>query len=171
MTTPSRIRPGRPTGAPQTEVQRFMARVAPPDEHGCMQWLGPCSVRGAALFTNVRLPDGNVGAMTARVYLWWKLHGEMPTRKLTTNCDNPLCLTPEHVILSQPKAVPHWERSWRAVFDSLPELRRFFAYEGGHFHRAMEFGLTVKQAQILHGGVGRQRLLELESLDRGVPAG
>jgi hypothetical protein len=142
-----------------------MHYIAPPDANGCMCWTGTLNGLQQGVFLAAVNPQGRLGNMSCRVYLWWKLHGEVPPGRLITTCHNPSCLTPAHLALRVAAGAKQEEQGHRAAWDALvaseTRLREFMADRGAAFHVAIEYGLTRKQVEQLRGEYGKNRLAEL----------
>jgi len=75
---------------------RIDAKIAPPDENGCMLWTGHVGSTGTACFV-----DGKRANVVVRRFVYQRVHGPLPrTRLVKVTCGNRRCCNVDHMTLS-----------------------------------------------------------------------
>lgn len=73
---------------------RFLARLAPPNERGCIEWTGG-GVKGYGM-----LSAGHRRRKLTHILAWERAYGPVPAGLCVLHrCDNPPCCNPEHLFL------------------------------------------------------------------------
>jgi len=125
---------------PESPLERYLSKIAPPNEDGCRLWLGTPSKDGYGVF----YVDGRTTA--AHRWGYERLVGPIPTGKvLRFRCENPLCQEPTHWYLVSKEG---WAPSTGAKLteDDVRAIREKHA-KGNVSYRALarEFGVLSYQ--------------------------
>ncbi len=130
----------------ETAIEKFWEKVKKTD--GCWIWKGTKLVRGG--YGAVKW-NGKITVKAHRV-AWDIAHGEMPPpeRKVLHNCDNPLCVRPDHLRLGSDRdnVQDTWERGRagkppraRMTMEIAAEIRRLYADGMSQKQLAKQFGM------------------------------
>lgn len=78
--------------------RRFAAKVGPPDENGCLPWMG--AIKEAAGYGNF---GDNGRTVSAHRFAWEQVHGPIPEgHEMHHLCGHPWCVNVEHLRLVTP---------------------------------------------------------------------
>ena len=139
---------------------RFFAKIAEPDENGCMIWTASCFLEGYGKF---KLNGRNVKAHRVA---WTIANGAIPDDQLVLHlvCDNPPCCNVAHLDLGDHqlnsddmiakgrKAYLFGEQNGQAVLTEL-QVREIYrlACEGTYFQREIGemFGVTFQMVSAI----------------------
>jgi HNH endonuclease len=81
----------------KTLAERFWAKVAPPNENGCMLWTGSVMQFGHGRINRGRAGDG---IDVAHRVSWELANGPIPEGMCVLHkCDVPACVNPDHLFL------------------------------------------------------------------------